>query len=46
MRCKNCGWNNPAGNEKCEKCNAPLAGSMIDGAVKLTFIAVPEAAFN
>ena len=32
MRCKNCGWNNPVKNEKCEKCNAPLEGSMIDGA--------------
>ncbi|MDR2971631.1 MAG: zinc-ribbon domain-containing protein [Bacteroidales bacterium] len=30
MRCKNCGWDNPAGNAKCEKCNAPLIGSMID----------------
>jgi hypothetical protein len=30
MRCKNCGWDNPAGLEKCEKCNAPLTGSMID----------------
>lgn len=30
MRCKNCGWENPAGNLKCEKCNAPLSGSMID----------------
>jgi hypothetical protein len=31
MRCKNCGWDNPAGNVKCEKCNAPLQGSMVDG---------------
>ena len=30
MRCKNCGWDNPAGNAKCEKCNVPLAGSMVD----------------
>lgn len=30
MRCKNCGWENPAGKSKCEKCNAPLTGSMID----------------
>jgi len=30
MRCKNCGWDNPAGNAKCVKCNAPLTGSMID----------------
>jgi hypothetical protein len=27
MRCKNCGWDNPGGNAKCEKCNAPLTGS-------------------
>lgn len=30
MRCKNCGWENPAEKLKCEKCNAPLSGSMID----------------
>ncbi|WP_206422498.1 zinc-ribbon domain-containing protein, partial [Barnesiella sp. An22] len=30
MRCKNCGWENPAGKSKCEKCNAPLTGSMIE----------------
>jgi len=30
MRCKNCGWDNPKGNAKCEKCNAPLEGSMVD----------------
>jgi len=24
MRCKNCGWDNPDGNVKCEKCNAQL----------------------
>lgn len=30
MRCKNCGWENPTGKSKCEKCNAPLSGSMID----------------
>jgi len=29
MRCNNCGWNNPQGNAKCEKCNVPLRGSMI-----------------
>lgn len=29
MRCNNCGWENPSGNQKCEKCNAPLSGSMI-----------------
>jgi len=27
MRCKNCGWENPANNAKCEKCNAPIKGS-------------------
>lgn len=31
MRCKNCGWENPQGNLKCEKCNAPLSGSMVNG---------------
>ena len=28
MRCKNCGWENPQSNLRCEKCNAPLTGSM------------------
>jgi len=27
MRCKNCGWENPANNAKCEKCNAPIKDS-------------------
>lgn len=30
MRCKNCGWENETGSLKCEKCNAPLNGSMVD----------------
>ena len=30
MRCGNCGFQNPDSNVRCEKCNAPLAGSMID----------------
>ena len=25
MRCKNCGWDNPGGNVRCEKCNAPMS---------------------
>ena len=25
MRCKNCGWENPDGQTKCEKCHADLA---------------------
>ncbi len=24
MRCKNCGWDNPDGNGKCEKCGTAL----------------------
>jgi hypothetical protein len=24
MRCNNCGWDNPAENVRCEKCNAPM----------------------
>lgn len=27
MRCQFCGWDNPQGKEKCEKCNKPLGGS-------------------
>jgi hypothetical protein len=30
MRCKNCGWDNPCSNAKCEKCNAPLTGSVAE----------------
>lgn len=30
MRCRNCGWENDLGALKCDKCNAPLSGSMID----------------
>ena len=30
MRCKNCGWENPDNAIRCEKCNAPLSGSMVD----------------
>ena len=26
MRCKNCGWENPNNNVKCEKCSAPFSG--------------------
>jgi len=26
MRCNNCGWENPNGNQTCEKCGAPLQG--------------------
>ena len=31
MRCKNCGWDNAEGLMRCEKCNAPLTGSMAEG---------------
>ena len=27
MRCKNCGWENPANYSQCEKCKAPFTGS-------------------
>jgi len=29
MRCNNCGWENPDGSQKCEKCNAPLQGGVV-----------------
>ena len=29
MRCKNCGWENPDGSQKCEKCNNPLQGGVV-----------------
>lgn len=28
MRCNNCGWENPDGSQRCEKCNAPLQGGV------------------
>lgn len=28
MRCNNCGWNNPDGSTRCQKCNYPLDGSL------------------
>ncbi|MBR4028185.1 MAG: zinc ribbon domain-containing protein [Alistipes sp.] len=27
MRCNNCGWTNPVGVSKCQKCNQPLTGT-------------------
>ncbi|MDR1683784.1 MAG: FHA domain-containing protein [Candidatus Symbiothrix sp.] len=30
MRCENCGWDNPGGNTKCEKCGVPLEQSFGD----------------
>ena len=39
MRCKNCGWNNPDGNVRCEKCNAQLKdASGFDGAPQCTVV--------
>lgn len=32
MRCNNCGWENPDGSTKCEKCNAPLGGGEMNHA--------------
>ncbi|MFZ4401305.1 MAG: FHA domain-containing protein [Bacteroidales bacterium] len=29
MRCNNCGWDNPSNAQRCEKCNAPMQGSMV-----------------
>ena len=29
MRCNNCGWNNPEGVLKCQKCNQPLVSETI-----------------
>ena len=32
VRCNNCGWDkNPVGRSRCEKCNAPLDGSIVGG---------------
>lgn len=31
MRCSNCGWENPDGIAKCEKCDAPLQGGTSNG---------------
>lgn len=29
MRCNNCGWENPDGAQRCEKCNSPLGGGNV-----------------
>ena len=29
MRCNNCGWDNPSGSMRCEKCNAPQKDSLV-----------------
>ena len=44
MRCTNCGWENPEGAQRCEKCNSPLASDIVydsegereEGVVKTT----------
>lgn len=28
MRCNNCGWENPAGSQRCEKCNEPFVNQV------------------
>ena len=33
MRCKNCGWDNPGGNTRCEKCNASMSGYAVEEAM-------------
>lgn len=33
MRCTNCGWDNSNNLMRCEKCNAPLNGSIVEGPV-------------
>ena len=43
MRCKNCGWDNPDGSVKCEKCNAPISSYMVDNKPERSY--QPEA-FN
>lgn len=32
MRCKNCGWENPDGSQKCERCSSPLDSAAPSGA--------------
>lgn len=53
MRCKNCGWENPAGVSKCEKCNAsisamePLGAPLSAGAASAPAPApIPEPAIS
>jgi len=31
MRCNNCGWENPEGSAKCERCSSPLGNSVLSG---------------
>ena len=46
MRCKNCGWENPNGLTKCEKCNTPLAGAVNNQPAYGTVPEAPQAAQN
>lgn len=39
MRCNNCGFENPANRTRCEKCNAPLQGSMIGQSTEPGYVA-------
>jgi hypothetical protein len=48
MRCKNCGWENPAGNARCEKCDAAIvagneAGEVFDS--RKTAVGCPECGY-
>lgn len=46
MRCKNCGWHNEPGASRCEKCNAPLSGSMVDSGRQVTPDEIPDEQLN
>lgn len=46
MRCKNCGWENPNGLTKCEKCNTPLAGAVNNQPAYGTIPEAPQAEQN
>ena len=41
MRCNNCGWNNPDGSVKCQKCNQPLVLETIPLAAQTGYSTAP-----
>lgn len=46
MRCINCGWNNPDGLKRCQKCNQPLPVAPVAKEQKPTEKAKPDLSFQ
>ncbi len=46
IRCNNCGWSNSPSNVRCEKCNAPLKGSMVAGVKQSEPVSAPAEKYS